>query len=40
MEAEVWGFGGSSAKEQQDAFKKRENLFTEQRRKVILLFVK
>ncbi|XP_020576338.1 uncharacterized protein LOC110021948 [Phalaenopsis equestris] len=36
MEAEVWGFGGSSAKEQQDTFKKRENLFTEQRRKVDL----
>lgn len=36
VEAEVWGFGGSSAKEQQDTFKKREKLFTEQRRKVDL----
>lgn len=36
VEVEVWGFGGSSAKEQQDTFKKREKLFTEQRRKVDL----
>ncbi|PKU81949.1 uncharacterized protein LOC110107815 [Dendrobium catenatum] len=36
VEAEVWAFGGSSAKEQHDTFKKRENLFTEQRRKVDL----
>lgn len=36
LEAEAWGFGGSSAKEKQDTFKKREELFTEQRRKVDL----
>lgn len=34
LEVEVWGFGGKSAKQQQDLFKKRETLFTEQRRKV------
>jgi len=31
---EVWGLGGKAAKEVQDSFKKREELFTEQRRKV------
>ncbi|KAL0928304.1 hypothetical protein M5K25_000177 [Dendrobium thyrsiflorum] len=34
VEAEVWDFGESSTKEQHDTFKKREKLFTEQRRKV------
>lgn len=36
LEVEVWGFGGKSAKQQQDLFMKRETLFTEQRRKVDL----
>lgn len=34
VEVEVWGFGGKTAKEQQDFYKKREMLFSEQRRKV------
>lgn len=34
IEVEVWGLGGKAAKEVQNAFKKREELFTEQRRKV------
>ncbi|XP_072974503.1 uncharacterized protein [Typha angustifolia] len=36
LEVEVWGFGGERAKEQQNAYKKRETLFSEQRRKVDL----
>ncbi|CAD5191240.1 unnamed protein product [Musa acuminata subsp. malaccensis] len=36
VEVEVWGFGGKTAKEQQDFYKKREMLFSEQRRKVDL----
>ncbi|XP_042472297.1 uncharacterized protein LOC122054949 [Zingiber officinale] len=36
LEVEVWGFGGKAAKEKQDAFKNRENLFSEQRRKIDL----
>ncbi|PKA48772.1 hypothetical protein AXF42_Ash018714 [Apostasia shenzhenica] len=36
VEAEAWGFGGESSKKLQNAFKKREELFTEQRRKVDL----
>ncbi|XP_024020557.1 uncharacterized protein LOC21388606 [Morus notabilis] len=36
LEVEVWGLGGRGAKELQDKFKKREELFTEQRRKVDL----
>ncbi|XP_008776884.2 uncharacterized protein LOC103696933 [Phoenix dactylifera] len=36
LEIEVWGFGGRTAKEQQDAYRKRETLFSEQRRKVDL----
>ncbi|XP_038898639.1 uncharacterized protein LOC120086186 [Benincasa hispida] len=36
LEVEVWGFGGSRAKEIQNSYKKREELFTEQRRKVDL----
>lgn len=34
LEVEIWGLGGRTAKEVQDAHKKREDLFTEQRRKV------
>ncbi|XP_048332596.1 uncharacterized protein LOC107420375 [Ziziphus jujuba] len=36
LEVEVWGLGGSRAKEVQDMYKKREDLFTEQRRRVDL----
>ncbi|XP_073021239.1 uncharacterized protein [Primulina eburnea] len=35
-EVEVWGLGGATAIKIQDSYKKRENLFTEQRRKVDL----
>ncbi|GLT71815.1 hypothetical protein SLA2020_438080 [Shorea laevis] len=35
-EVEVWGLGGRGAKELQNSYKKREELFTEQRRKVDL----
>ncbi|XP_058786553.1 uncharacterized protein LOC131661140 [Vicia villosa] len=35
-EVEVWGLGGKAAKEVQDSYKKREDLFTEQRRKIDL----
>ncbi|KAK8623300.1 hypothetical protein V6N13_118188 [Hibiscus sabdariffa] len=35
-EVEVWGLGGKHAKEVQNSYKKREELFTEQRRKVDL----
>ncbi|GKV17877.1 hypothetical protein SLEP1_g28332 [Rubroshorea leprosula] len=35
-EVEVWGLGGRTAKEVQTSYKKREQLFTEQRRKVDL----
>lgn len=35
-EIEVWGLGGKAAKEVQSSYKKREELFTEQRRKVDL----
>lgn len=34
LDVEVWGLGGRSAKEVQNANQKREDLFTEQRRKV------
>lgn len=34
LEVEVWGLGGSAAKEIQNSYKKREELFTEQRRRV------
>lgn len=37
LEIEVWGIGGRSAKQMQMSYKKREELFTEQRRKVIRL---
>lgn len=36
LQVEAWGFGAKTAKQEQDAFKKRETLFTEQRRKVDL----
>lgn len=36
-EVEVWGLGGRGAKELQNSYKKREELFTEQRRKVTYL---
>ncbi|XVE94593.1 hypothetical protein REPUB_Repub02eG0021900 [Reevesia pubescens] len=36
LEVEVWGLGGGTAKEVQNSYKKREELFTEQRRKVDL----
>ncbi|KAK6939365.1 TLDc domain, partial [Dillenia turbinata] len=36
LEVEVWGLGGRRAKEVQNSYKKREELFTEQRRKVDL----
>ena len=41
-EIEVWGLGGNAAKDVQYSYKRREELFTEQRRKVsyiIQLFV-
>ncbi|KAJ3692650.1 hypothetical protein LUZ60_011745 [Juncus effusus] len=36
MEVEAWGLGGESVRKKQDLFKKRENLFSEQRRTVDL----
>ncbi|KZV20147.1 hypothetical protein F511_01004 [Dorcoceras hygrometricum] len=36
FEVEVWGLGGATARGIQDSYKKRENLFTQQRRKVDL----
>lgn len=33
-EVEVWGLGGNAAKDVQNSYKRREELFTEQRRKV------
>ncbi|XP_068646698.1 uncharacterized protein [Aristolochia californica] len=36
LEVEVWGLGGKTAKSQLEAYKKREDLFSEQRRKVDL----
>lgn len=36
LEVEVWGLGGRRAREVQTSYKKREQLFTEQRRKVDL----
>ncbi|PRQ27172.1 putative TLDc domain-containing protein [Rosa chinensis] len=35
-EVEIWGLGGRGAKDVQDSYKNREQLFTEQRRKVDL----
>jgi hypothetical protein len=37
LEVEVWGLGGRKAREIQLSYKKREELVTEQRRKVINL---
>lgn len=34
LDVEVWGLAGKSAKDVQTSYKKREELFTEQRRKV------
>lgn len=34
LDVEVWGLGGETAKKKQDTHKKREILFSEQRRKV------
>ncbi|KAL6651862.1 hypothetical protein ACP70R_010787 [Stipagrostis hirtigluma subsp. patula] len=36
LEVEVWGFGGEAIKHQQNVHKKREDIFSEQRRKVDL----
>ncbi|CAA7391308.1 unnamed protein product [Spirodela intermedia] len=36
LEIEAWGLGGRAAREQQEAYKRREQLFSEQRRKVDL----
>ncbi|KAK9108979.1 hypothetical protein Sjap_017039 [Stephania japonica] len=36
LEVEVWGLGGEKSKRVQDMYKKREEMFTEQRRKVDL----
>ncbi|GJN01429.1 hypothetical protein PR202_ga18695 [Eleusine coracana subsp. coracana] len=36
LDIEVWGLGGETTKRQQDVYKKRENIFSEQRRKVDL----
>ncbi|KAK2660691.1 hypothetical protein Ddye_007224 [Dipteronia dyeriana] len=36
LEVEVWGLGGKTARKTQTSYKKREELFTEQRRKVDL----
>lgn len=33
-DVEAWALGGKAAKEVQEAYKKREELFTDQRRKV------
>ncbi|KAL5216384.1 hypothetical protein ABZP36_007785 [Zizania latifolia] len=36
LEVEVWGLGGETTRWQQDVYKKREDIFSEQRRKVDL----
>ncbi|KAG2569547.1 uncharacterized protein LOC120682526 isoform X2 [Panicum virgatum] len=36
LDVEVWGLGGEATRRQQDVYKKRENIFSEQRRKVDL----
>ncbi|RCV15051.1 hypothetical protein SETIT_3G027900v2 [Setaria italica] len=36
LDVEVWGLGGGATRRQQDMYKKRENIFSEQRRKVDL----
>lgn len=35
LEVEVWGLGGRAVKDTQTSYKNREQLFTEQRRKVL-----
>ena len=35
LDVEVWGLGGEATRRQQDVYKKRENIFSEQRRKVL-----
>lgn len=35
LDVEVWGLGGEATRRQQDRYKKRENIFSEQRRKVL-----
>lgn len=35
FDVEVWGLGGKRARDVQSSYKKREELFTNQRRKVI-----
>ena len=37
VEVEAWGLGGRTAKDIQTSYKKREQLFTDQRRKVIYI---
>jgi hypothetical protein len=36
LDVEVWGLGGQTTKHQQDVYKKREDIFSGQRRKVLL----
>ncbi|XP_006653852.2 uncharacterized protein LOC102721075 [Oryza brachyantha] len=36
LDVEVWGLGGEATRRQQDVYKKREDIFSEQRRKVDL----
>lgn len=36
LDVEVWGLGGEATKRQQNVYKKREDIFSEQRRKVLL----
>nr|CAB3486066.1 unnamed protein product [Digitaria exilis] len=36
LDVEVWGLGGEATRRQQDMYKKRENIFSEQRRKIDL----
>lgn len=36
LDVEVWGLGGEATRRQQDMYKKREDIFSEQRRKVDL----
>lgn len=36
LDVEVWGLGGEATKRQQNMYKKREDIFSEQRRKVLL----
>ena len=36
LDVEVWGLGGEATKRQQNVYKKREDIFSEQRRKVLI----